>query len=89
VILANKLEGIRSLIESRPTSGAFHKPVNRRALPRYYEVISDPIDLSGIRDKIKKYVSSMAFILLMKETSLASLTSFFVLGTNTGRPILF
>jgi hypothetical protein len=65
VILANKMEEIRSLIESRPTSGAFHKPVNRRALPRYYEVISDPIDLSGIRDK-------MAFIFLMKETSLAS-----------------
>lgn len=58
VILANKLEGIRTLIESRPTSGAFHKPVNRRALPRYYEMISDPIDLSAIRDKIKKYVWS-------------------------------
>jgi hypothetical protein len=57
VILADRLEAIRSTIESRPSSGPFVKPVNRRQLPRYYEVISHPIDLATIRDKIQKYVS--------------------------------
>jgi hypothetical protein len=54
VILADRLESIRSMIESRPSSAPFVKPVNRRALPRYYEVISHPIDLATIRDKIQK-----------------------------------
>ena len=54
VIFADRLESIRAMIESRPTSGPFHKPVNRRALPRYYEEISNPIDLSTIRDRIKR-----------------------------------
>ena len=54
VILADRLEAIRSMIESRPSATAFLKPVNRRALPRYYEVISHPIDLATIRDKIQK-----------------------------------
>ena len=51
VILADKLESIRSSVEKRPFSGPFHKPVPRRAVPRYYEVISNPIDLQTIRDK--------------------------------------
>jgi hypothetical protein len=54
VILADRLESIRALIEARPSSGPFVKPVNRRQLPRYYEVISHPIDLATIRDKIAK-----------------------------------
>jgi hypothetical protein len=54
VVLADRLEAIRSIVESRPSSGPFVKPVNRRQLPRYYEVISHPIDLSRIRDKIQK-----------------------------------
>ena len=54
VVFAGKLEGIRSMVERRPGSVPFHKPVNRRAVPRYYEVISNPIDLSTIREKIHK-----------------------------------
>jgi transcription initiation factor TFIID subunit 1 len=54
VILADRFESIRGMIESRPHSGPFVKPVNRRQIPKYYEVISDPIDLSTIRDKIQK-----------------------------------
>ncbi len=55
VIMADRLEAIRSAIESRPSSGPFHKPVNRRAWPQYYEKISNPIDLATIRDRIQKY----------------------------------
>mmetsp|Transcript_17160 Transcript_17160/g.41757 ORF Transcript_17160/g.41757 Transcript_17160/m.41757 type:complete len:1420 (+) Transcript_17160:199-4458(+) len=55
VIFANRLEAIRSMIESRPQSGPFHRAVDPRAWPKYYEVISDPIHLSAIRDKIKNY----------------------------------
>jgi len=55
VIFANKLEAIRSMAESRPGSGPFHRAVDQRKWPRYYEVISEPIDLSAIRDKIKNY----------------------------------
>jgi hypothetical protein len=51
VMLASKLESFRAAVEKRPTSVAFHKPVNRRTLPRYYEVISNPIDLQTIREK--------------------------------------
>jgi hypothetical protein len=54
VVFAGKLENIRSLVEKRPGSIPFHKPVNRRAVPRYYEVISNPIDLSTVREKIHK-----------------------------------
>ena len=54
VILADRLEAIRGMIESRPSATAFLKPVNRRQLPTYYEVISHPIDLATIRDKIQK-----------------------------------
>ena len=43
------------MVEARPGSRPFDKPVSRRALPRYYEVISNPIDLSTIRDKIGRY----------------------------------
>jgi len=55
VIFAEKLEVIRAAIESRPGAGPFVKPVNRRLIPKYYEVISNPIDLQTIRDKISRY----------------------------------
>jgi hypothetical protein len=55
VIFAEKLEAVRSAIESRPYAGPFVKPVNSRLIPRYYEVISHPIDLQTIRDKISRY----------------------------------
>jgi Bromodomain len=54
VIFAEKLEQIRNAVEARPYAGPFLKPVNRRLIPRYYEVISHPIDLATIRDKIKR-----------------------------------
>ena len=60
VILADRLEAIRAMIEARPLSGVFHKPVNRRALPQYYEKISNPIDLATIRGKIEKYEYRLA-----------------------------
>jgi Bromodomain len=46
VIFAERLEAIRQEIESRPSAGPFLKPVNRKLIPRYYEVISHPIDVS-------------------------------------------
>ncbi|CAB9522936.1 Transcription initiation factor TFIID subunit 1 [Seminavis robusta] len=55
VIFAERLESIRAMAETRPHAGPFLKPVNRRAVPKYYEVISNPIDLSTIRDKIQRY----------------------------------
>ena len=55
VIFAERLEEIRAKVEARPHVGVFMKPVNRRVLPRYYEIISNPIDLSTMRDKIGKY----------------------------------
>lgn len=55
VIFAERLESIRSQVESRPAVQPFMKPVNRRVLPRYYELISNPIDLQTIRDKISRY----------------------------------
>lgn len=55
VIFAERLESIRAMVEARPSSRPFDKPVNRRQIPRYYEVISNPIDLSTIRDKIGRY----------------------------------
>lgn len=54
VIFAERLESIRAMVESRPSSGPFVKPVNRRMLPHYYEMISHPIDLATIRDKIQR-----------------------------------
>lgn len=51
IIFAEKLESIRSLVENGPGAGPFLKPVNRRLIPKYYEVISHPMDLSTIRDK--------------------------------------
>ncbi|KAL3924007.1 MAG: hypothetical protein SGILL_001308 [Bacillariaceae sp.] len=33
----------------------FLKPVNRKQIPKYYEIISHPMDLATIRDKIQKY----------------------------------
>ncbi len=55
VIFANKLESIRAAVESRPSAGAFHKPVSRKAIPRYYEMIRHPMDLATIKTKIEKY----------------------------------
>mmetsp|Transcript_2519 Transcript_2519/g.3637 ORF Transcript_2519/g.3637 Transcript_2519/m.3637 type:complete len:594 (+) Transcript_2519:174-1955(+) len=55
VIMRDRLESIRTGIEKRSTSGPFHRPVNRKALPRYYEVIHEPIDLQTIRDKNQRY----------------------------------
>ena len=55
VIFAERLESIRVMVESRPNAGPFQKPVPRKALPTYYEVISYPMDLSTIREKIQKY----------------------------------
>jgi len=55
VIFANKLESIRNAVENRPSAGPFHKPVNRKHYPRYYEMISHPMDLSTIKSKIEKY----------------------------------
>jgi len=62
VILADRLEVIRQDVEKRPHSLPFHRPVNRRSLPGYYEVISEPIDLQTIRDKNKRFVSSIEII---------------------------
>jgi transcription initiation factor TFIID subunit 1 len=56
---AEKLEGIRASVEAREFSVAFHKPVSRKLLPRYYELISHPIDLSTIRDKISRYADAL------------------------------
>lgn len=55
VIFANKLEAIRTAVESRDNAGPFHKPVNPKLLPRYYEMISHPMDLATIKTKIEKY----------------------------------
>ncbi|GAX18391.1 transcription initiation factor TFIID subunit 1 [Fistulifera solaris] len=55
VIYAEKLEAIRAAVEARPYAGPFQKPVNRRLIPTYYEVISHPMDLSTIRDRIGRY----------------------------------
>jgi transcription initiation factor TFIID subunit 1 len=55
VIYADKLEQIRQNCEKRPGSGPFHRPVDRSIYPHYYEMISNPIDLQTIRDKIQKY----------------------------------
>jgi len=55
VQLADRLEAIRLAVERRPNSADFHRPVPRRKIPRYYEVISKPIDLQTIRDKNSKY----------------------------------
>jgi transcription initiation factor TFIID subunit 1 len=55
VMFAKKLEEIRSQAESRPMAGPFLKPVNKRIVPKYYELISHPIDLQTIRDRISKY----------------------------------
>ena len=48
---ADRLKEIQTQVEKRPHVAPFLRPVDRRQIPRYYEVISDPIDLSTIRDK--------------------------------------
>jgi len=55
VILADRLEQVRIDVEKRPTSIPFHKKVNKRIYPGYYEIITEPIDLQTIRDKIQRY----------------------------------
>lgn len=52
VVFAGKLEAIRLEIEVRPSAGPFLKPVNSKRVPRYYEMISHPIDLSTIKTKV-------------------------------------
>jgi hypothetical protein len=55
VILSERLESIRCAVEARPNVGAFLKPVQFEYYPHYYEVIHEPIDLSAIREKNRKY----------------------------------
>ena len=55
VILSDRLESVRLQVENRPNSGAFHKPVDRSLYPHYYEIITEPIDLTTIREKNRKY----------------------------------
>lgn len=55
VILSDRLESIRSAVEGRPNVGPFLKPVSRELYPHYFEIIHEPIDLSTIREKNRKY----------------------------------
>lgn len=55
VIFSNRLEDIRASAEALHIAKPFHKPVSRKQIPRYYEIISHPMDLGTIRDKIRKY----------------------------------
>merc|ERR1740136_89270 len=55
VIMADRLEQIRSDCEKRDLISPFLRPVDKRKYPKYYEVISNPIDLQTIRDKIQRY----------------------------------
>lgn len=64
VMFAEKLEAIRSAVEARPFAGPFVKPVNDRLFPNYYVLISQPMDLQKIRDKISKYEYRSADALL-------------------------
>jgi hypothetical protein len=60
VILSERLESVRSAVEGRPNVGAFLKPVQFDLYPQYYEVIHEPVDLSAIREKNRKYGYSTA-----------------------------
>jgi len=53
--LADRLEAIRLTVERRPNSAYVHRLVPRKNIPRYYEIISKPIDLQKILDKNFKY----------------------------------
>lgn len=55
VILSDRFENIRSSVENRPDSRAFHKAVSRQMYPKYYELISEPIHLGTIGQKNRKY----------------------------------
>ena len=55
VILSERLESVRSAVEERPNVGAFLKPVQYEFYSHYYEIIHEPIDLSAIREKNRKY----------------------------------
>ncbi len=55
LILSERLESVRSAVEGRPNVGAFLKPVQFELYPHYYETIHEPIDLSAIREKNRKY----------------------------------
>lgn len=55
VILSERFESVRNAVEGRPNVGAFLKPVPFEVLPQYYEIIHEPIDLSAIKEKNKKY----------------------------------
>jgi len=65
VILADRFEQIRQVVEKRPNSQPFHKKVDKRAFPNYYEIISDPIDLQtiGIKNNPKyEYKTTDSFL---------------------------
>jgi len=64
MMYSEKLETIRAQLEKRPKSRPFHRPVPRRQIPKYYEVISNPMDLQTIRDKNARfeYRSAEAFL---------------------------
>merc|ERR1719491_1009713 len=55
VIMADRLEQIRSNCEKRDGIRPFLRPVDKRKYSGYYEVISNPIDLLTISHKIKRY----------------------------------
>ena len=55
VLLAERFESVRRLVEGRPSVGAFLKPVPFEQFPQYYEIIHEPIDLTAIREKIARY----------------------------------
>lgn len=72
VLLADRLEQIRSSCEMRPNSAAFHRPVDK-AFNVYHERIKNPIDLSTIRETIFKYEY---------KTAQAFLDDFFLMMNN-------
>lgn len=55
VLLAERFESVRRLVEGRPNVGAFLKPVPFELFPQYYEIIHEPIDLTAMREKNARY----------------------------------
>ncbi|KAL8150478.1 hypothetical protein V2J09_020286 [Rumex salicifolius] len=57
VALANILEGIVEAVKARrEVSYLFLKPVSKKEAPDYHDIVERPMDLSTIRDKIRKMV---------------------------------
>ncbi|CAM9540381.1 unnamed protein product [Chrysoparadoxa australica] len=49
---------LKQIVESllnRRDSGTFQKPVNKRELPSYYQIVKSPIDLGTILSKVKNF----------------------------------